>query len=45
MSRSKKVTVIGAGPGGLAVSMLLAAKGYEVVVYEKQSYIGGGHPD
>ena len=41
MSRSKKVTVIGAGPGGLAVSMLLVAKGYEVVVYEKQSYIGG----
>jgi len=41
LSRSKKVTVIGAGPGGLAVSMLLVAKGYEVVVYEKQSYIGG----
>lgn len=41
MSKSKKVTVIGAGPGGLAVSMLLAAKGYEVVIYEKQAYIGG----
>ncbi|MEO2074783.1 MAG: phytoene desaturase family protein [Bacillus sp. (in: firmicutes)] len=41
MSKSKKVTVIGAGPGGLAVSMLLAAEGYEVVIYEKQAYIGG----
>ncbi|MCP8968253.1 phytoene desaturase family protein [Ectobacillus ponti] len=38
---SKKVVVIGAGPGGLAASMLLAAKGYEVDVYEKQPYIGG----
>jgi phytoene desaturase len=41
LSKSKKVTVIGAGPGGLAVSMLLAAEGYEVVIYEKQAYIGG----
>ena len=37
----KKVIIIGAGPGGLAASMLLAHKGYDVTIYEKQSYIGG----
>lgn len=31
----KKIAVIGAGPGGLAVAMLLAHKGYDVSVYEK----------
>ena len=38
---SKKIIVIGAGPGGLAASMLLAHKGYDVHVYEKQSFVGG----
>lgn len=37
----KKIAVVGAGPGGLAVAMLLAHKGYEVTVYEKQAYVGG----
>lgn len=36
-----RVSVIGAGPGGLAAAMLLAAKGYHVDVYEKQPRIGG----
>ncbi|MYL31096.1 phytoene desaturase [Halobacillus halophilus] len=41
----KKIAVIGAGPGGLASAMILAAKGYDVEVYEKQSFVGGrnGH--
>ncbi|MCA0969481.1 phytoene desaturase [Halobacillus litoralis] len=41
----KKIAVVGAGPGGLAASMILASKGYEVHVYEKQNYVGGrnGH--
>lgn len=38
---SKKIVVIGAGPGGLTAAMLLAHKGYDVHVYEKQPYIGG----
>ncbi|WP_054942313.1 phytoene desaturase family protein [Paenibacillus ihuae] len=36
-----KVAVVGAGPGGLAAAMLLAAEGYEVEVYEKQKVVGG----
>lgn len=37
----KKIAIIGAGPGGLACAMLLAAKGYTVEVFEKKPYIGG----
>jgi len=37
----KKVIVIGAGPGGLSSAMVLAHRGYDVVVYEKQTYVGG----
>ncbi len=33
--------VIGAGPGGLAATLLLAGKGYDVTVFEKKDYIGG----
>lgn len=39
--KQKKVIIIGAGPGGLSSAMILAHRGYEVVVYEKQNYIGG----
>lgn len=38
---TKKIAIIGAGPGGLAAAMLLAHKGYDVNVYEKQAYVGG----
>ncbi|WP_059105008.1 phytoene desaturase family protein [Shouchella shacheensis] len=37
----KKIIVIGAGPGGLASAMLLAGRGYEVTVLEKQPFLGG----
>lgn len=37
----KKIIIVGAGPGGLATAMLLAHKGYEVEIFEKQSYVGG----
>ncbi|WP_223700735.1 phytoene desaturase family protein [Sutcliffiella deserti] len=38
---SKKIIIIGAGPGGLAAAMMLSANGYNVTVLEKQSYVGG----
>ncbi|MBH0228938.1 phytoene desaturase family protein [Halobacillus yeomjeoni] len=41
----RKIAVVGAGPGGLASAMILASAGYDVHVFEKQSYVGGrnGH--
>ena len=38
---SKKVIIVGAGPGGLACGMLLAAQGYSVDIYEKENQVGG----
>jgi len=38
---SKKVVVIGAGLGGLAISGLLAKRGFEVELIEQQSTTGG----
>jgi phytoene desaturase len=36
-----RVVVVGAGPGGLAVAMLLAGQGVEVVVVERDRVVGG----
>jgi len=38
---SKRVLIIGAGPGGLASAMLLAKTGLDVTVIEKQPHVGG----
>ncbi len=38
---SRRVIIIGAGPGGLATAMLLAKAGCEVTVLEKQPRVGG----
>jgi len=38
---SKRVLIVGAGPGGLATAMLLAKGGMEVTVLEKQPRAGG----
>ncbi len=38
---SKRVIIVGAGPGGLAAGMLLASKGYSVDIYEKEKKVGG----
>ena len=39
--RTKKVIVIGAGPGGLTSAMILAHRGFEVTVFEKEAEVGG----
>lgn len=39
--RKHNVGVIGAGIGGLATAILLAKKGYDVHLYEKNNYLGG----
>ena len=41
MEKKKKVVVIGAGFGGLGVSGMLAKKGYDVTLIEKNSTVGG----
>ena len=38
---AKRVLVVGAGPGGLAVALLLARAGVQVTVVEKQPHVGG----
>ena len=40
-ARSARVAIVGAGPGGLSVAMLLAAAGLEVTIFESQPVIGG----
>ena len=40
-SPSKRVIVVGAGPGGLAAAMLLAKAGLDVRVFERQPRVGG----
>ncbi|MBS0278388.1 MAG: phytoene desaturase [Proteobacteria bacterium] len=38
---NNKIAVIGAGLGGLSAACTLAARGYRVVVFEKNSWLGG----
>ena len=38
---AKKIIVIGSGFGGLAASLRLKAKGYDVTLVEKHPYLGG----
>jgi len=37
----KKVIIVGAGPGGLAASLILAHRGFKVTVVEKLDRVGG----
>jgi phytoene desaturase len=41
MRKTKKVVIVGAGPGGLAAAILLAKSGVEVTVVEKRATVGG----
>ncbi len=38
---NKKVCIIGAGIGGLTAGVLLTKKGYDVIIFEKESILGG----
>ena len=38
---SKKVIIVGSGIAGIATSIRLAKKGYEVTVFEANAYPGG----
>ena len=35
------IAIVGAGPGGLSAAMLLAARGFEVHIFEKGARVGG----
>lgn len=41
MSASKKILIVGAGPGGLSAALLLAHRGFDVEVFEKGPQPGG----
>lgn len=38
---TRRIVVIGAGPGGLATAMRLAHRGYEVEIFEAEDRVGG----
>jgi len=38
---SKKVVVVGAGPGGMETALIAAKRGHQVVLYEKENQLGG----
>ena len=43
-ARKKRVVVVGGGPGGMEAARVAAARGHEVVLYEKEPRLGGSLP-
>ena len=47
--KGKKVAIVGSGPAGMVVAVVLAQKGYDVTIFERKDKIGGmmryGIPD
>ena len=41
MKQSRRVVIVGAGPGGLAAALLLARSGVRVTIVEKRGEVGG----
>ncbi len=41
MTTRKRIVIVGAGPGGLTSAMILAHRGFDVSVYEKNAEVGG----
>ena len=40
-SNKKKVAIVGSGPAGLTISIILARYGYQVTIFESKDKIGG----
>lgn len=38
---NKKVAIIGSGPAGISIAILLAARGYDITIFEAHDNIGG----
>lgn len=49
VSNGKKIAIIGSGPAGISLAVILGAKGYEITMYDAHDKIGGvlryGIPD
>jgi phytoene desaturase len=39
--KNKKIIIVGAGPGGLTSGMILAHRGFDVTIFEKDAVVGG----
>lgn len=39
--KNKKVAIIGSGPAGITISIILASKGYDITIFEAHDKIGG----
>lgn len=39
--KAGKIGIIGGGPGGLTTGMLLASKGFDVTIFERNDCVGG----
>jgi phytoene desaturase len=40
-NKTRKVIIVGAGPGGLAAAMILQHRGFDVEIFEKEPVVGG----
>ena len=38
---NERIAIIGSGPAGISLALILAKKGYKITIFEKKSHIGG----